>query len=894
MNKKIKGLLCAGLCGVLALGVAATGCQDKNKRDTEKTPLKLAIGAVDQKFNPLFYTSQNDGEIANMTQISLVTSTVDAGDEKHPYIAVGENQPTVALDYTETYYAGDTVVARGDGKDITEGDTSTADSTVYEFLIKNDIKFSDGTPLTVMDVLFNLYVYLDPAYSGSSTIYSTKIKGLQAYRQQDTSADDDSNLSMIEYLPAARERLNRLITWSADDGTDAGLKAMAGAEEDLKKVKELYMEELQTDWSSIETGWVESYKEYRFTAPWQVFYYIEGLVKNQQEINTETNTTVNKTDNEGKYLTTLDPDETTGDVEHQELINEMEAKLTDAEIKNYVNTHDNATEEYAKIAIQKEHAIKHIYESNTANSEIDYVLTYCATASTALDYFMLDEMSKDVPEGELNVSTIEGITVDHTADAEHNGTFNGKTYTDDLDILRVEIKGIDPKAKWNFGFSVAPMHYYSGSYGGVNYVEEAMNDYNSGKLYNDTATHFGVKFKDIKFMDTVLAASSKNGLPMGAGAYKCTNYGAVSGKGGTVNAQTFFYNNVAYFERNDQFTTVGSGIDNANIKFITYRVISDDKIVEALRAKEIDYGQPIATADNQKDLRGDGLEQITYLTGGYGYVGINPKYVPDIEVRRAIMHAFDISSINRYYGEGLVNIINRPISSTSWAYPENATPYYEPYTAEQIISLVKDSGNWTYNESAKKFYKRGSTEPLKLTFTIAGATTDHPSYRMFKDAEDFLEECGFEISVQTDIQALKKLSTGDLAVWAAAWSSSIDPDPYQIYSIYSNASSTKNWYKDGIMADSTDTFKTEQRIAREINELIVEGRSTLNEGNRIETYAKCFDKIMELAVEFPTYQRKDLCVYNASVLDGNTMHLTDASFNMGPLGEIWKVNFVKK
>ena len=37
--------------------------------------------------------------------------------------------------------------------------------TEYEFLIKKDIKFSDGTTLTIKDVLFNMYVYLDPAYT---------------------------------------------------------------------------------------------------------------------------------------------------------------------------------------------------------------------------------------------------------------------------------------------------------------------------------------------------------------------------------------------------------------------------------------------------------------------------------------------------------------------------------------------------------------------------------------------------------------------------------------------------------------------------------------------------------------------------------------------------------
>ncbi|MDE7075870.1 MAG: hypothetical protein K2O62_00935, partial [Clostridia bacterium] len=341
--------------------------------------------------------------------------------------------------------------------------------------------------------------------------------------------------------------------------------------------------------------------------------------------------------------------------------------------------------------------------------------------------------------------------------------------------------------------------------------------------------------------------------------------------------------------------TLGSGVDNAKIKYVTYRVTRDDKIVEALKTKEIDYGTPTATADNQREVNYKTLKQVSYLAGGYGYVGINPKAVPDIEVRRAIMHAFDTSSIIEYYGDSLVNLINRPMSTTSWAYPKDSTRYYERKTDREFIKkLVSDSGNWTYMESDKLFHNNSDNSVLKLTFTIAGESIDHPSYKMFNDAKTFLEQCGFKISVETDIQALKKLTTGDLAVWAAAWSSSIDPDPYQIYSINSNATSTKNWYKDGILrSGETGEFGEEYRIAQELNDKIMAGRQTLNQTDRATIYKDCLKLIMDLAVEFPTYQRYDLCVYNSAVLDAKSMHIKDASFNIGPIDELWKVAYKK-
>ena len=52
--------------------------------------------------------------------------------------------------------------------------------------MKNNLKFSDGTPITADDVLFNYYVLLDPKYDGNTTMYTLPIKGLAEYRNQTT------------------------------------------------------------------------------------------------------------------------------------------------------------------------------------------------------------------------------------------------------------------------------------------------------------------------------------------------------------------------------------------------------------------------------------------------------------------------------------------------------------------------------------------------------------------------------------------------------------------------------------------------------------------------------------------------------------------------------------
>ena len=85
------------------------------------------------------------------------------GNDKDGNVVYGDNEGVVTKDLE---------IRSNDG-------TANVDlTTTYYFVLKNDVRFSNGSYLTIKDVLFNLYVYLDPVYTGSSTIYSTDIVGL--------------------------------------------------------------------------------------------------------------------------------------------------------------------------------------------------------------------------------------------------------------------------------------------------------------------------------------------------------------------------------------------------------------------------------------------------------------------------------------------------------------------------------------------------------------------------------------------------------------------------------------------------------------------------------------------------------------------------------------------
>lgn len=134
--KKTKNLfvIVLALMIVVSATVALTACNDSSQEyNPEERPFSMSISTPDGVFNPFFSTSAYDSQIAGMTQIGML-STDYLGN-----IVCGENEPTVVKEY-----------------DIDS--KSQPGYTNYSFLIKNGIKFSDGHPLTIKDVLFNLYV----------------------------------------------------------------------------------------------------------------------------------------------------------------------------------------------------------------------------------------------------------------------------------------------------------------------------------------------------------------------------------------------------------------------------------------------------------------------------------------------------------------------------------------------------------------------------------------------------------------------------------------------------------------------------------------------------------------------------------------------------------------
>ena len=151
-----------------------SGCGSKGQNGTETgeatsdTPLVIASQDMSEKFSPFFVQSVPDQRLVDLVHPYLLTN--DRAGEIIMNGIEGETKEYNGTDYT---YKG-----IADCK-ITENDDGTVD---YDFTLRDDIKFSDGEPMTADDVIFSMYVFLDPSYDGSAATYSLPIKGLEAYR----------------------------------------------------------------------------------------------------------------------------------------------------------------------------------------------------------------------------------------------------------------------------------------------------------------------------------------------------------------------------------------------------------------------------------------------------------------------------------------------------------------------------------------------------------------------------------------------------------------------------------------------------------------------------------------------------------------------------------------
>ncbi len=153
MKKKLSLLLAT----IMVFSIVLSGCSKKNTSDgTTSNPAlnrnnakdTLIVGMPEAKGEllPIYFSTSYDGYLVNLMFDPLLTNNEEA-----------EIIPRVAKEYK-----------------------ISDDHLTYTFYLRDDVKFSDGTPLTAKDVAFTYTLLADPNYDGR---YKSEVRELVGYKE---------------------------------------------------------------------------------------------------------------------------------------------------------------------------------------------------------------------------------------------------------------------------------------------------------------------------------------------------------------------------------------------------------------------------------------------------------------------------------------------------------------------------------------------------------------------------------------------------------------------------------------------------------------------------------------------------------------------------------------
>ena len=470
------------------------------------------------------------------------------------------------------------------------------------------------------------------------------------------------------------------------------------------------------------------------------------------------------------------------------------------------------------------------------------------TAGTSISAFIEAELGDAADEYKAGVQT-----------GESAANISGIQKTGDYS-MRVVTTKVDATAIYQLGVTIAPLHYYG-----------------DASLYDYDNNSFGFPKGDLS------SVRAKTTQPMGAGPYKFVK----------------FENGVVNFEANDLYFQGAP-----KTKYINFLETQEADKLNGVVTGTIDITDPSFSKDvvaavesaNGGTLNGDVITVNTVDNLGYGYIGMCSKVMnvggePDSEASKNLRKAFgtifsvyrDVA-IDSYYGER-ASVINYPISNTSWAAPQPTDDGYK------VAFSVDVDGNDIYTsdmtaeqkyEAAKQaalgfFEAAGYTvEDGKLTAAPEGAALeyelwipgdgvgDHPSFMVCTLASDALKSIGMNLIIN-DLTNSSDLWTAldaqTVAMWAAAWGATVDPDMYQIY--YADlANGGANAGGSNYMYAIAD---------EELDQLILDARASTDQTFRKAMYKACLDIVIDWAVEIPVYQRQNAIIFSTERVNMDTV-----------------------
>ena len=421
--------------------------------------------------------------------------------------------------------------------------------------------------------------------------------------------------------------------------------------------------------------------------------------------------------------------------------------------------------------------------------------------------------------------------------------------------MTVTLTEVSATAIYQIPVTICPVHYYG---------EMDKYDYDNNK--------FGFDKGDLSHVKSVTSA------PIGSGPFTFKSY---------ANGAVTLEKNPGYWKGEPKIDTV------------IWREMQDVDKIPGVVSGTIDVTDPsysakaaeqIKSANSNGEISGNVIQTDLVANLGYGYVGFNANRVKvgtgnggdeaSKNLRKAIATVIAVYrdvAVDSYYGE-FANVINYPISDTSWAAPRVTDEGYK------VAFSVDVDGNDIYTDgmSAEDKYAAAKQAALgyfeaagytvtdgKITAAPADArmdaevmvggsgTGDHPTFMALTLASEALKEIGFNLIV-SDMSNFSEMTNainaGTADMFAMAWQATPDPDMFQIYHSQGGSNEKSYWIKDA-----------------ELDDLIMQARQSTDQTYRKTLYKECLDIVADWAVEIPVYQRQNCIILSSQRVNLDTV-----------------------
>lgn len=318
------------------------------------------------------------------------------------------------------------------------------------------------------------------------------------------------------------------------------------------------------------------------------------------------------------------------------------------------------------------------------------------------------------------------------------------------------------------------------------------------------------------FSEAAVTAAGDNyhNEPVGTGAYKFVSQEA----GDSVTLERF-----------DDYWG-----EPADIKTVVFRNIPEGtNRTIGLETGEIDIAYEIEPIDKATVSEHDDLQLIEEAALSTQYIGFNVNKAPfdDINVRKAINHAINVEEIIEVVLEGSGTLANGPTNPSVFGYNEDLEGYeYDPDLAQELL-------------------EEAGAEDLNISLW----TNDNPvRVRIASIVQEQLRLVGITVDIeQVEWSAyLERTGAGEHDMFILGWTTVTGDADYGLYALFHST-------QHGGAGNRTFFDNAE------VDSLLDTGRTSVDEAERLEAYAKAQEIIVEEAPQiFLYYDTQNVGIQN--------------------------------